>query len=88
MKRALTIVGCLALALLLGGCGEEITSDQPLNDAAIKAAQAVIGQDMTAAERKQMRGELEDARASYAQLRGLHLVNGERPAPVISTDRL
>jgi len=81
MKRVLIVI--LACVLFqLAGCGEEITSDRPLDGGAIKAAQAVIGQDMTTAERDIMAPELADARGNYAALRSLGMPNSMRPALV------
>ncbi len=79
MKR-LSIL--LALIILLAGCGEEITSEQPLNDQTLKAAQAVAGLNLTAAERNLMRNDLTDARASYLALHKMELSNSVRPAVV------
>ena len=75
---ALVGVSLLA-ALLLSGCGEEITHDQPLNDQTIKAAQVVTWLDMTAAERTQMLDELDDTRDSYLDLHSLALRSGGLP---------
>ncbi len=72
----------LPAALLLSGCGEEITHDQPLNDQTVKAAQVVAGLDMTASERDLMRGELADARDGYLDLHRLDLQPGALPNSV------
>ena len=39
------------LLLLVTGCGEEISHEQPLADANVRAAETVFGLDLTASER-------------------------------------
>ncbi len=79
MKRLGILV---VLCLLLAGCGEEITREQPLNDQALKAGLAVAGLDMTAQERQMMQSDLQDARDSYLVLHKMGLPNSVRPALV------
>lgn len=71
----------LIILTALAGC-QKITSDQPLDDRTVAAAQAVAGLDMTASEHAMMQDELVSARDAYQGLRLLHLANGERPALV------
>ncbi len=72
----------LTLIIMLAGCGEEITSELPLNDQTVKSAQTLAGLDMTAAERDLMREDLADVRDSYRILHHLGLPNSTRPALV------
>jgi Asp-tRNA(Asn)/Glu-tRNA(Gln) amidotransferase A subunit family amidase len=69
-----------ALALLLGGCGEEISHDLPLDQARARAAEAVLGLDFTNAERDLLLPDLLDQRAAYVALRARQLPNDVPPA--------
>ena len=72
----------VSFCVLLAGCGEEITREQPLNDQALKASLAVAGLDMTVQERQMMQSDLQDARDSYLVLHQMGLPNSVRPALV------
>lgn len=72
-----------ALALLLAGCGEEITHDQPLTIESLRAAQGVVGLDFTDAEREQMLADVQEQREQLHALRLVDLPNSVAPALVL-----
>ena len=79
-RRPLVSILLGGLLLLAAGCGEEISDDQPLTDANIRAAEAVIGLDLTAAERKLMFEDLAESREAYRSLRAMQIPNQVPPA--------
>lgn len=68
------------LATVFAGCGDEISNEQPLDQARIRAAEAVAGLDLTASERALMLTDLHDQRNAYASLRARLLDNAVPPA--------
>lgn len=82
MTARRTLVSLLfgGLTLLGAGCGEEISDDRPLTDATIRAAETVIGLDLTAAERALMLEDLTETRDTYRSLRAMQIPNRVPPA--------
>jgi Asp-tRNA(Asn)/Glu-tRNA(Gln) amidotransferase A subunit family amidase len=81
-KLALTVILGFCF-LILPGCGEEITHDQPLTLAGIRSAQAVLGLDLTESERELMQMDLDEQRENLFALRLLDLPNSVPPAQVL-----
>lgn len=65
---------------LWSGCGEEISSELPLDQARVRAAEAVAGLDLTTSERSLMLSDLIDQRNAYGALRARQLDNAVPPA--------
>ena len=83
MKRFVQF-GLLILAVsYLTGCGEEITHDQSLDLEVVRAAQAVLGLDLTETERDLLLEDLDDQREALYALRLLDLPNSVPPALVL-----
>ncbi len=82
MMRSFLMVLCL-FPLFLGGCGEEITHDQPLSRENIHAAQGVLGLDFNENERELMQADLDEQREDLYALRLLDLPNEVLPATVL-----
>ncbi|MFH2053125.1 MAG: amidase [bacterium] len=78
--RNLTIACGMATMLLLAGCGEEISGDLPIDDATVRAAEALSGLDLTQAERTLMLEDLAESRQAYRGLRGMEIPNAVPPA--------
>jgi Asp-tRNA(Asn)/Glu-tRNA(Gln) amidotransferase A subunit family amidase len=79
-RRLFALPVMLSLLGLLSACGEEISSELPLDQARVRAVEAVTGLDMTAAERALMLPDLVDQRDAYATLRARQLDNAVPPA--------
>jgi len=83
MRRFVPVAYLGLFVLLLAGCGEEITHDQPLTLEGIRSAQALLGLDMTQAERLMMQANLDEQREELFALRLLELPNSVPPALVL-----
>ncbi|MBU8870546.1 MAG: amidase [Gemmatimonadales bacterium] len=83
MKSSVLLIFLCLVAFSLSGCGQEITHDQPLTPDGIRAAQAVLGLDLTRSERDLLQEELADQREALYALRLLDLPNSVPPALVL-----
>ena len=80
--RFCRLISLLSLTVFLTSCGEEITSDTPLDDSHLKNGAALAGLDFTTAERELMREDVGEHREAYAGLRSVTLDNGVLPAVI------
>ena len=78
--RRACLLAISLLATVFAGCGDEITPEQPLDQARVRAAEAVAGLDLTASERALMLADLHDQRNSYTSLRAQLRDNAVPPA--------
>lgn len=79
-RRPVCVLIISLLAIAFAGCGEEISNELPLDQARVRAAEAVAGLDLTKDERALMLPDLLDQRQAYASLRASQLDNGVPPA--------
>jgi Asp-tRNA(Asn)/Glu-tRNA(Gln) amidotransferase A subunit family amidase len=90
-SQSSALLASLLLIGILSGCGEEISNELPLDQARVRAAEAVTGLDLTASERALMLPDLLDQRNAYAALRAHQLDNAVPPAlrfdPWLNTPR-
>ncbi len=78
--RSPSLLVTLLVFGLWSGCGEEISNELPLDQARVRAAEAVAGLDLTTSERSLMLSDLIDQRNAYGALRARQLDNAVPPA--------